>query len=414
MALIVLILESIIFIYLDFRFYGTRFTPIILLTIPFIGIVLFNLMFGESWGFYPLYLPSLWYWNIGIFVFWLSGNWVSSSLIGIGADNKNRLIINGTERKDLQILLRTLSIFLLTVVYVKLIKLNAFDVFLRTDEFRQVLGTGFSAHANVLLRIPIIYFLIVSSFKKKHLVNWGIIILWFAYNIMYNKSGVAIPFISGLFGRYILYNKSIKLKSILIIVASGVFLFWAYYTVAFGFSAPFSFVKHHFVFYTYSGLLSFSEYVKQDLEMGVNWKLLYQPIFNIYNALTGKEAESVVSDLWIRIDDMYENGSNVKTFFGSIFIYGGWFGGIITSAIWGAGCYLVLSLTILTRNIIFFTIYLLVLATLFFGWFDVYFNGISYYEILFFWLMVIFIEISVFNNGKLKVYDVKTPMDTSN
>jgi hypothetical protein len=130
---------------------------------------------------------------------------------------------------------------------------------------------------------------------------------------------------------------------------------------------------------------------------------LYQPFFNIYYKISGLPLKNVISESVVKIDS-FHSGSNVKTFFGSIYIYGGRIGGIFTSFIWGGFCYLVLISTIRLRNIISFIIYLYIVSALFLGWFDIYFNTIGYYEIMLLGIAWIVCSAILINKGKLKIY----------
>ncbi len=407
MAFAILILEAFLFSYIDRKHYGTRFTPISVLTFPFIGLIILNLIWGSRFGFVELYIPSLWYWVIGVLFFWVGGNLISSNIVFKISKDTGSFVVNDLNNKYMQRFLMWLSIVFLIIIYSSVFKSGLLKFEGVKEETRVALGLGVVAHVSILLRIPVIYFMVISKFKRQHIIYWMIVLLWMGYSILYNKSSLAIPFLAGLIGRYIIYKERIKLRTFIYLTLFAILLFWAYYSINFGMNAPKEFLKNHLVFYLNAGLLANSEYIKQGQELGINWQFLYQPIFNVINKVLGQDIELVVSDLWIKIDQLHPEGSNVKTFFGSIYIYGGWIMGSVTCIVWGAISYLSLAFTKLFHHIFFFLGYILILGTLFFGWFDLYFNALSYYEITIFWLIIVIADSLIFKNGKLTIYNKK-------
>jgi hypothetical protein len=206
---------------------------------------------------------------------------------------------------------------------------------------------------------------------------------------------------SSLFGRLLIYKAKFTFKKAYFLAGIGIALFFVSYSISFGYWAPFEFVKNHFLLYTNAGLLGFSEYIRLHKDIGVSMKFLFQPIYNIYLKISGQELMNISSNLQILIDK--ENYSNVKTFFGEIFIYGGFIGGMITSFIWGGITYLFLILNVVFRDTILFIAYLILLAGLFFGWFGIYFNSLAYYEVITASLLLFILTTMIFKNGRVKI-----------
>lgn len=99
----------------------------------------------------------------------------------------------------------------------------------------------------------------------------------------------------------------------------------------------------------------------------------------------GLPMQEVISDLWTQIGA--DASSNVKTFFGTVFIYGGYLGGIFTSFIWGIVAYFSFIMSV-KGYWIFSANTCLIITALFFGWFDLYFNTFAYYEYFFYTVML--------------------------
>lgn len=401
MIIALLILEVFVLGYIDYRIYGTPYTPVIVLGAPFIVVVLFNLYWAESSGLVPLYLPALWVWVIGLFLFWLPGLFLSVVFIRKTNIVKNPFKELNIKDPGLILFLKSLSIILILIMYSKLISsITKFDF--GSNELSKSLSRGIAAHASVWILIPVTYFLTTSAFTKKHFLNWIIILLWLFFAFSYNsKTWILIPIIASLIGRILIFNNKITMKKALALLGVGVIIFFLSYSISFGYWAPWWFIKNHFTFYTNAGLLSFSEYIRLNREIGISMEFLFEPFFNVYYQFFGHKVESIISNLNIYLGNQYY--SNVKTFFGEIYIYGGVAGGIFTSFVWGGFCYLYLLLNVLFKDISLFIIYLIIIAALFFGWFGIYYNNLAYYELIIASTVIVILTTIIFKNGRLKI-----------
>lgn len=401
MILALLILEVLVLGYIDYRIFGTYYTPVLVLAAPYILVVLFNLIWGTSAGLLPLYLPSLWVWVIGLFFFWLPGLFLSVVFIRKTNIVQNPFKVLDINNQKLIFFFHWLSLILIALMYYKFIgSLTKFKI--GTDEFSASLSGDIAAHASVWLLIPVTFFLTVSGFTKKHFLNWIIIFLWLVFAFSYNsKTWILIPIMASLIGRVLISNAKITIKKALVLLGVGLIIFFFSYSISFGYWAPWWFIKNHFTFYTNAGLLSFSEYVRLNKDIGISPEFLFEPFFNVYYKLSGQKLVSIISDLNVFIGDQHY--SNVKTFFGEIYIYGGVAGGIFTSFIWGGICYLYLLLNVLFKDISLFIIYLILIAALFFGWFGIYYNNFTFYELIFASTFIVILTIIIFKSGRLKI-----------
>jgi len=401
MFILLLIVSSFI-LYVDRKIYGTYLTPTIFLIFPFIGILLSNLIFGHLISLEPLTTKSLLIWFVGIIVFWIPSLFVFKYFIG----HKKIYVFEGF--KELphlgSNLLRFFAIILLIIMYKNLFyALRTYNYDINSPEYGSILSSGIAAHSAIWLRIIIIYFLLKSKFSKDDIGNWIIILLWLIYSILYNsKIWIIIPFMTFSLGKFVILQKKIKTKTLVYVILSGILLFYVSYSVSFGHSAPFRFIFSHFLFYLNSGIVGLSEYMNNNREIGLSFEFLYQPIFNIYYKLSGVEPKSILSDLLTVING--DQASNVKTIFGTIYIYGGVIGGIITVFIGGTLSYSLLILNYFIKNYFLFILYLLILSGLFLGWFDYLFNTINYYEMAFVSLLFALIQILLFYSGKIKIH----------
>lgn len=73
MPVLLLTLETLLFIAIDRKMYGTFYTPTIFLSVPYLCIVFVFILFADNFNFYSLYLPSVYIWCIGLALYWLVG-----------------------------------------------------------------------------------------------------------------------------------------------------------------------------------------------------------------------------------------------------------------------------------------------------------------------------------------------------
>lgn len=186
-----------------------------------------------------------------------------------------------------------------------------------------------------------------------------------------------------------IYGIKFRIKYIIYLLLLAFLIFYLSYSLIFGYWAPLDFILNHILFYFTSSFASFSSYLRHGYPMGVNLEFLFMPIVNTYNKIVGIPLNEVISELWTQVGpDSY---SNVKTFFGTIFIYGGYIGGIFTSFVWGVVVYL--SFILFYKGYWFFAANTcLMLIALFFGWFDLYFNTFAYYEYMFYSILLFFTD----------------------
>lgn len=378
MLLLILTIETLLFAFVDKRIYGTYFTPVVVLAIPFLIILYLCVFFSPNLGFVSFYMPALWIWIVGLVFFWMP------SLI-IATFFKKKISFNSYynvvifDINDIDFLFKPLGFIVAVICLYGLI-----STYRSTGSFsvEEELATGFVAHAAVIMRLFVAYILIFDKLNKNNKIYIFTFFIGVLFSFAYTVKGwILIPLIAGLLGNILYYKKKINLKKIIFLPAFVFIVFYITYSLSFNKSVPLDFVFRHISFYFFSGILSLSEYVKSNAQFGISYELLFQPIFNFGNILSGQHVKLAVSDLGNNVG--YITLSNVKTFFGTTFIYGGLLGGCLISFVWGTICYLFTNLSTIQNKPYFFLYYMFLLSALLMGWFDIYFNILSYYEFLF-------------------------------
>ena len=199
------------------------------------------------------------------------------------------------------------------------------------------------------------------------------------------KGSIVLVLLSVIIIRKIILNKSMKIFHLLLLVISSLFVFFISYSIVFGYAAPWNFIFNHTFFYFVSSIASFSQYCKINAPIDISVETLFMPVVNFYYKLMGIPLEKVYSDLWTAVGPGME--SNVKTFFGTIFIYGGIWGGIFTVIVYSLVGHLLLVCS-LKKNQFALFLYCICLAALTLGWFDLFFNMIAFYEYIIFAILL--------------------------
>lgn len=384
---ILFILQLYLFVYVDYCKYNTVYTPVFFLGTPFALVLLVAVFVGPSLGFFPVSELAIILWCFGLFVFWLPGSLITFSTI------KSKLInpfygINSC--KLITTILITISWIFLFVLFVSFIKSYLLHGNISSESFSADFASrGIAGHCLSLMKYNAAY-LIVSGTSKKIQRNI-IFILTFVFLFLYNaKGGVILTALVCLFAKFIVSQSKLNFIRIFLISVLGVGFFVLSYFIALG-GVNLNFLLFHFFAYVVAGIVGLSEHLRHGLPVDIDFLLIFQPVRNVFNVLTGEEVADRISQLWVATNILYAKKSNVKTFFGDIYIYSGAIKGIVVSLYFGLISYIFLVAVILRKSLIPLILYLFVICSLMLGWFNFYFNDLFYYEIIVYVVFVLFV-----------------------
>lgn len=364
---------------IDRMLYGTFFTPVMILCVPFIIVLSIILLFGNSMGYKEFYFPSLLVWIFGIFFFWLPS--LFFSLVFLKKTNIKNYPYQIMPHKSFDNFSYYFSYILILILFLGLSKsIKQGD--LGTEEFENDFGSGLVAHISIISKFFFIY--LIVNYKKKNIIP--IILLLTVYFIYGAKSWILIPLLAALIIRIILKKTYFGISLIIKAVTIAILIFYLVYYVSIGPDMPIDFIITHFLSYLFSGVLGLSEYVKADGIVGIDPYMLINPIVNLYNKIIGMEIMNTYSNINTSIGN--DADVNVKTIFGSLYLYGGIFWSIIFTFILGSVYYLLLIFTIKIKSIIILITYFTLLTLLFFGWFDTYTSNLFIYEYFIFGILL--------------------------
>ena len=403
--LFVLIVEVTFFTYFDKKIYGNYFSPIAILSFPLLIIISLALSFSVSLGFKPVSSSLLFLCIIGLFFFWCGSLFwsvviPSKVLYGIASKfQKPQIQISFKLKMILQIIAWLVIIFML-YVFIQTMRGYGGYALSGSDDFTRAYGGG-GLQGHILgLAIPLLIFFI-SIAKKRDYFTLVTIIFLVIISLFYRvKTWLFIPIIGGVLLR--LFNeRKFRLKPIQIIAAIVVVVLLFLLTYSFSvkadnydFFGKILLLLKHLMGYLFAGVLGFGEHIKEGLPIGDNPKALFMPFINFYNYLTGHEVANVVSSYHVFIDRRSLEDVNVKTFFGTILINGGYFIGVFYVLALSIVLYFIWIVASISKNYWFVILYIFYASALALGWFDFYYNQLPFLELpIYMILLISFINI---------------------
>jgi oligosaccharide repeat unit polymerase len=382
-AIIFLYIEVFVFLKIEKKLFGTLFTPVSILAIPFCIVVLLCEIIAPFFGYIHLAPVLLWAWIIGLFFFYTGGLLFALPFISHQSFKKVEFSLDIGHLKSRFLDIITVLFLIYMIVQLRS-TLGSFSLSnLEDEEFG---GNGLVGHVSIVMSVLLIIYVVsmwnvlakFNKFKSSVLI---LLILMFAF-IYGVKSWFFIPLITAfLILKHHGYIK-LSLTKIIVFFFLSFILFSLPYMLLFGENFELADTIDRFIYYFFSGVLGFSGHIASNMPVNVDNLYVINPIVNIFNVITKAETKSVVSDMWAEIGgNGIFDATNVKTFFGTLYIYEGWFGAIITALIAGFLHYIMFIFAAIKKNLFLTIAYFYWAAMLFFGWFEIYLIHLPFYEI---------------------------------
>ena len=376
------LIEVVLLLRLEKVLWDTYYTPLNFLMIPYTGIVLLNILLPVNLDFYPFYFPSILIWSIGLIIFF-----IPSLLLGLiynkHKPEEKKEFPDPATFKSLYIIGSVLLVFTLFYIYRKTLTL---EEIIGSDEFAsETLARGVWAHIReVLLAVMILSIYLVNKNRAwLFILIFGVLIVSITYQV---KGWVIIPVLAGIIMRLIAKKTILKLKYVLYTVIGGFAIFFLSYYLLYVFTVEdgeldsnlMAFIYNHSIFYLTSGTAGLGMDLKAGILEQAHPEYIFAPFHNLLSLIDGRSIVVPINSLYI---DIGWAGSNVRTFFGTLYINLGFWWTICYILIFSAVIYgLVFRMkhkpSLWTLSIISFVNGLLVM-----GWFDFYFATLSVIEI---------------------------------
>lgn len=388
--------------------WGTVYTPLNILMLPFAAIALFSIAFVNMFSFYPFCYDSLLVWEVGLVVFF-----APSALIRFLMPKNVDLLCPYVKkdfdlRRFVMILLPILALYGIHIL--KSAREMKYAAAIGSDDFADKTSTfGPWAHVFVIvIALEIFCFQFIN--RKRWWLVFGILLCVLYGVIAQVKGWVLIPIFAGIFVNIFSNRLKLNFKKIgyVCLVGFGFFFLSYYLSLVVSQNEQMSgevvfFIFKNFTHYLTSGVLGLSMDMGRGILEPYNPDYLYTPFVNIYNVITNKPVSNSVSPYYL-LTTWPGLLTNIRSFMGTIYIYGGPFWGSLTIFLFSAIGYSIRAFRLIRKSSLLMPLDAWFCAILFMGWFDYYFALLKPYEVLFFlWLLPYLFRKSVTLSNNKKV-----------
>ena len=379
------ILEVILLTMAEKKLWGTWYTPLNCLVLPFCAVLLIVLTMPESLGFVHFYAPSLLIWMGGMLVMA-----IPSWALAMGyRKNHSELQIAASTPKNEHLFYIFCGLMIIPFLFrIRGLMSSSLNM-IGSDEFGEEFAVyGFFGHSLVLLSgCSIVLF---SSIRKGNRIIPILLILAITLIAFLNqvKSWVIIPLMAGMILCLLTEKMHLSVKVVSIIAISGIVLFMSSYFFMFiiGNGAEYNehmgkYVLEHTYHYIASGILGMSEDVRMGILEQANPDVLFAPFINAVHAITGDPYVSAINPHYLEISTNNNLQDNVRTFFGTIYVnsVGGFW--IFTVTVISTMVYLVRLWAIQSQSVYILAMDAWFCALLAMGWFEYYFFHVTTFEV---------------------------------
>jgi hypothetical protein len=402
----------------------TYFSPISLFAIPYITIVLYQVIITNIYDWdriSPIYLIVILFYIadfflIGnLFLIFIKNNRIVK--IKSGSDLKRPSLISNEKKMNQSLPNRykaieavsIMSALLLLIYYiVNLRQLPDIGMIVQED-FQQSYSSGLNYYLRLISMIGTVYFWGLTSKNNKKLFYLGL--LCFLPNFLTFVKGISfIMIIGGILTNILIYERKIKFKLITQIFISGVALFFLIYMIEIGIWNPEKLLiseTYEFIFgklnsYLISGVQSFNINITNNIDSFANLpNIVLAPISNVLAKLGIGERVETINDVWVVLGNIPSYGVsrvNTNTFIGTIALYNGIFKGLLVNSIISIVIYYFFFQANNKKNIIDISQYALFSAGIVLSWFDYY-----YMQTFWFYLIIIYVVFKIICKYKIRM-----------
>ena len=392
---LILLMEVTILTVLEYRAWRTLYTPLCVLMLPYTFVLLVTICISGNFGYVAFNYDSIWVWIYGLPLFALP-SYAIATLVNQGDRSLDCRHLSGSRtcppdssQDPIPSVLLVIGGVVILLLFAKLYTtLSAGFFIFGTDDFAdEFSGHGLWAHIRTLL-IPLLILMLYQVEKGCRWLWIPIILMLTLQFVNMVKGTIVIPIFAALLMRLYTGKTKMNLKLILMVIGMGVLVFFLIYIVipimGNGSEADMKlvqFVGEHIVHYFTSGTMGWSFDLDQNMPDRKDFEYIVAPIVNIVHSIRGEELVSVVNrHYWCTGTDV-TTLTNVRTFFGTLFIYSDTWQFITYTLCLSTFIYAWKAAAHIKRNIYINIILFYYCGLLAMGWFEFYFFHLDAIEI---------------------------------
>lgn len=378
-----ILIEIGVLFYLERKAWGTLLTPLNFVMLPYLAVLLVSIAISGKFDFVEFYYPSILIWNVGLLLFALP----SYALAGFAHKHDYAVDRVGVREEPMPQLFFWIGVLLTMLFAYRLMStVRSSQFIIGSDEFaEEFAGFGFWGHLKRFCSVMLILYIYYLNKHQRWL--WFFIIAMMVVNVINMVKGtMIIPPVVGVMLRLASGKMKINARFVTILLISSVAVFFVTFLLAIVVVNKMEvndkvilYIFQRFVHYFSSGTLGLSV----DMQLGFPdrgaFDVIWTPFINIYNQIAGDG--EVLSPVNPTFHFTGISLTNVRTVFGTLFIYTNYVQFALYTIGLSAMCYTLKMLTIKFDNLFTNTIFYYFCALLAMGWFEFYFFHLDIIEI---------------------------------
>lgn len=378
-----ILIEIGVLFYLERKAWGTLLTPLNFVMLPYLAVLLVSIAISGKFDFVEFYYPSILIWNVGLLLFALP----SYALAGFAHKHDYAVDRVGVREEPMPQLFFWIGVLLTMLFAYRLMStVRSSQFIIGSDEFaEEFAGFGFWGHLKRFCSVMLMLYIYYLNKHQRWL--WFFIIAMMVVNVINMVKGtMIIPPVVGVMLRLASGKMKINARFITILLISSVAVFFVTFLLAIVVVNKMEvndkvilYIFQRFVHYFSSGTLGLSV----DMQLGFPdrgaFDVIWTPFINIYNQIAGDG--EVLSPVNPTFHFTGISLTNVRTVFGTLFIYTNYVQFALYTIGLSAMCYTLKMFTIKFDNLFTNTIFYYFCALLAMGWFEFYFFHLDIIEI---------------------------------
>ena len=378
-----LFIEAGVLFYLERKAWKTLLTPLNFVMLPYLAVLLVSIAMSGKFDFVEFYYPSILIWNVGLLLFALP----SYALAGFAHKHDYAVDKVGVREEPMPQLFFWVGVLLTMLFAYRLMStVRSSQFIIGSDEFaEEFAGFGFWGHLKRFCSVMLMLYIYYLNKHQRWL--WFFIIAMMVVNVINMVKGtMIIPCVVGVMLRLASGKMKINARFVTILLISSVAVFFVTFLLAIVVVNKMEvndkvilYIFQRFVHYFSSGTLGLSV----DMQLGFPdrgaFDVIWTPFINIYNQIAGDG--EVLSPVNPTFHFTGISLTNVRTVFGTLFIYTNYVQFALYTIGLSAMCYTLKMLTIKFDNLFTNTIFYYFCALLAMGWFEFYFFHLDIIEI---------------------------------
>lgn len=378
-----LFIEAGVLFYLERKAWKTLLTPLNFVMLPYLAVLLVSIAMSGKFDFVEFYYPSILIWNVGLLLFALP----SYALAGFAHKHDYAVDKVGVREEPMPQLFFWIGVLLTMLFAYRLMStVRSSQFIIGSDEFaEEFAGFGFWGHLKRFCSVMLMLYIYYLNKHQRWL--WFFIIAMMVVNVINMVKGtMIIPPVVGVMLRLASGKMKINARFVTILLISSVAVFFVTFLLAIVVVNKMEvndkvilYIFQRFVHYFSSGTLGLSV----DMQLGFPdrgaFDVIWTPFINIYNQIAGDG--EVLSPVNPTFHFTGISLTNVRTVFGTLFIYTNYVQFALYTIGLSAMCYTLKMLTIKFDNLFTNTIFYYFCALLAMGWFEFYFFHLDIIEI---------------------------------